>query len=49
VATTVLFVGSIFNPWVVVWAAIPLAIALIGWFWPRQKETEEHLMLERSP
>jgi len=49
VATTAMFVGSIFNPWVVVWTAFPLAIALIAWFWPRQKETEEHLMLERAP
>ena len=49
VATTAMFVGSIFNPWVVVWTSFPLAIALIAWFWPRQKETEEHLMLERSP
>ena len=49
VATTVLFVGSIFNPWVVVWASIPLTVALIGWFWPRRKESEEHLLLERAP
>jgi hypothetical protein len=49
VATTILFIGSIFNPWVVVWAAIPLTVAMIAWFWPKQKETEEHQLLERSP
>ena len=34
-ATTALFIGSIFTPWAVVWGSIPLAIALIGWFWPK--------------
>jgi hypothetical protein len=24
-------------------------IAFIGWFWPRKKETEEHLALEKRP
>jgi len=33
-ATTVLFIGSIFHEWMVVWGAIPLAITLCGWFWP---------------
>ncbi|MBO1075505.1 cytochrome c oxidase subunit I [Roseomonas marmotae] len=35
VATSLLLVGSIFTPWAVVWGAIPVAVALIGWFWPR--------------
>jgi cytochrome c oxidase subunit 1 len=48
-ATTVLFVGSIFTPWAVVWAAIPVAIALTAWFWPRRRETAQHLALERQP
>jgi cytochrome c oxidase subunit I+III len=34
VAVTILFVGSIFTPWAVVWAAIPVAIATTAWFWP---------------
>ncbi|MFL6620234.1 MAG: cytochrome c oxidase subunit I [Povalibacter sp.] len=33
-ATTGLFIGSIFTPWAVVVGSIPVAIALIGWFWP---------------
>ncbi|MBC6982563.1 cytochrome c oxidase subunit I [Caulobacter sp. 17J80-11] len=35
-ATTVLFIGSIFSEWALVWGAIPLAIALTGWFWPKR-------------
>lgn len=31
---TVMFIGSIFTPWAVVWGAIPIAIALTAWFWP---------------
>jgi cytochrome c oxidase subunit I len=42
IATTVFFVGSIFTPWAVVWGTPPIAIALIGWFWPTgSKEDEE--------
>jgi cytochrome c oxidase subunit 1 len=33
---TILFVGSIFTPWALVWGAVPVAIPLIGWFWPRR-------------
>jgi cytochrome c oxidase subunit 1 len=49
VATTALFVGSIFTPWAVVWMLLPVTIALIGWFWPDRKENREHLVLERRP
>jgi cytochrome c oxidase subunit 1 len=41
IAATALFIGSIFTPWAVVWGSVPVAIALIGWFWPAKKETEE--------
>jgi cytochrome c oxidase subunit 1 len=37
VATTILFIGSIFTPWAVVWAAIPVAIATTFWFWPNRR------------
>ena len=46
-ATTVLFIWSIFNAWGVVWGAIPLAITLTGWFWPTKKEAKEHREEER--
>ena len=39
-ATTGLFVGSIFTPWAVPIGALPLAMALIGWFWPKPGEEE---------
>ncbi len=41
IATTGLFIGSIFHPWAVVWGSIPVAITLIGWFWPKEKQKEE--------
>ena len=49
VATTVLFVGSIFTPWAIVWASIPVGIALTLWFWPKPGETEREMALEKSP
>ena len=49
VATTVLFVGSIFTPWAVVWGAIPVTITLIAWFWPKPHEAAEELALEKKP
>ena len=49
VAAAVLFIGSIFTPWAVVWASIPLAIALAAWFWPTSVETSEHREIERTP
>jgi cytochrome c oxidase subunit I len=42
IATTIFFIGSIFTPWAVVWGTPPMAVALIGWFWPTgSKEDEE--------
>jgi heme/copper-type cytochrome/quinol oxidase subunit 1 len=49
VATTVLFVGSIFTPWAVAWGALPVAVALTLWFWPRRQPTRENLGLEVAP
>ena len=49
VATTVLFVGSIFTPWAVVWGALPVGIALTAWFWPRRRDNRAHLALEQAP
>ena len=36
VAVTILFVGSIFTPWALVWGAVPVAITATGWFWPKR-------------
>ena len=49
VATTVLFVASIFTPWAVVWGSLPVAAALVAWFWPKRDEEAEELALERHP
>jgi len=49
VAVTILFIGSIFTPWAMVWAAVPVAIALTAWFWPSREETEKDLALEKAP
>jgi cytochrome c oxidase subunit I+III len=38
IAITIAFVWSIFNQWGVVWAAIPCAIAMTLWFWPRRSQ-----------
>jgi cytochrome c oxidase subunit 1 len=36
VAVSGLFVGSIFTPWAVLFGAVPLFVALTGWFWPKK-------------
>jgi cytochrome c oxidase subunit 1 len=41
IATSITFVGSIFTPWAVVWGSIPIAVALIGWFWPKGTPEDE--------
>jgi cytochrome c oxidase subunit 1 len=40
VAVTILFIGSIFSQWAVVWGSIPVAITMIGWFWPDKQSAE---------
>jgi cytochrome c oxidase subunit I+III len=47
--TTALFVGSIFTPWAVVWASIPVGIALTFWFWPKKDEVDKNLAREVKP
>jgi cytochrome c oxidase subunit 1 len=37
VVTSAFFVGSIFTPWAVPIAAVPLAVTLIGWFWSKDE------------
>ena len=40
-ATTLMLISSIFTPWAVVWGAFPIAVALIGWFWPKGTPEDE--------
>jgi cytochrome c oxidase subunit 1 len=49
VATTILFVGSIFTPWAVVWGAVPVAIATTAWFWPKREMTGRRVESELAP
>ncbi len=46
-ATTFLFIASIFTPWGFVWGLGPLAVTLIGWFWPSRREAEIKRQLEK--
>jgi cytochrome c oxidase subunit 1 len=34
-ASALMLISSIFTAWAVIWGAVPVAIALIGWFWPK--------------
>jgi cytochrome c oxidase subunit 1 len=34
-ATTFMFIWSIFSPWALVWGTIPMGIAITLWFWPK--------------
>jgi hypothetical protein len=38
IATTALFIGSIFTPWAVPFGLIPVTITMTGWFWPKRDE-----------
>jgi hypothetical protein len=48
-ATTVLFIGSVFTPWAIVWGSIPVVAALTAWFWPTHRENAGAVALEREP
>ena len=48
-AVTVLFVGSIFTPWALVWGAVPVAVAAVGWFWPQQPRATTGLFKAGRP
>ena len=38
IATTALFIWSIFTPWAVVYGAVPVFVTMVGWFWPRSAD-----------
>jgi cytochrome c oxidase subunit I+III len=35
VVTSAFFIGSIFTPWALPVSVVPVAVTLIGWFWPK--------------
>jgi cytochrome c oxidase subunit 1 len=45
-ATTVTFIGSVFSPWAIVFGTVPVAIALIAWFWPKSPEPREEAVIQ---
>jgi cytochrome c oxidase subunit I+III len=47
--TSIVFVWSVFQIQALYWGAIPVAIAIIVWFWPRKAELQQHLALEKRP
>jgi cytochrome c oxidase subunit 1 len=40
IAVSVLFIGSIFDEWFLVWASIPVTLCFIGWFWPKPSHSK---------
>jgi cytochrome c oxidase subunit I+III len=40
IAVGAMFLASIFSPWAVVIGSVPIAVALVGWFWPKSVEDE---------
>jgi cytochrome c oxidase subunit I+III len=40
VATSAFFIGSIFTPWALPVSVVPIAVTLIGWFWPKSPEKD---------
>ncbi|WP_018432650.1 cytochrome c oxidase subunit I [Paraburkholderia atlantica] len=49
VATTIFFIGSIFTPTAVWWGTVPVAAAMIAWFWPTRASNALARALERWP
>lgn len=39
--SSVTLLASIFTPWAIVWGALPVGIALTGWFWPGGAKEDE--------
>jgi cytochrome c oxidase subunit 1 len=49
VAVTVLFIGSIFTPWAIVWGALLCTPPLVIWFWPKRATTQLNIEREVKP
>jgi cytochrome c oxidase subunit 1 len=41
IATGITFLWSIYTPWAVIYGAIPVAVTLTGWFWPKGTKEDE--------
>jgi cytochrome c oxidase subunit 1 len=49
VVTTILFIGSIYSPWAIVWGSPPVAAAMIAWFWPKRSSNAFAAAREQRP
>jgi cytochrome c oxidase subunit 1 len=45
VATAVMFIASVFSPWALVFGTVPVAAALVAWFWPKTPGPYEEPMI----
>ncbi|HWT11154.1 MAG TPA: cytochrome c oxidase subunit I [Allosphingosinicella sp.] len=45
-ALTTLFISSMFTPWAVVIGSVPVAAALIGWFWPKDAKVHPEPVID---
>jgi len=41
IAVTIMFIGSIFSSWAVVWGSALAAVPMIAWFWPSSTSEDE--------
>jgi cytochrome c oxidase subunit I len=48
VVVSAFFVASVFTAWAMPIFAVPIAVTLIGWFWPSATETEDHARQEAA-
>ena len=48
VVTSAFFIGSIFTPWALPVSILPLAVTLIGWFWPKRSSHDVQCELATS-
>jgi heme/copper-type cytochrome/quinol oxidase subunit 1 len=42
-ATTVMFIASIYTPWGAIWGSVPIFATLVGWFWPKRSELRQRV------
>ncbi len=49
IAVAIMFLGSIFTPWAIVWGGIPVALFATLWFWPKREETDAAIAIEKRP
>ncbi|HSC20079.1 MAG TPA: cytochrome c oxidase subunit I [Rhizomicrobium sp.] len=41
IAVGITFLWSIYTPWAIIYGAVPIAVTLTGWFWPKSTREDE--------